>query len=467
MSASGRPFTDEVLNRVLDLWLDGGPATMPEGSLESALRAVAVTPQRRWRGRLLRFSGASPLVPVGLSLAAITAVVALGIGIGSVLPPTGTDASPTPEVSTTPAPSAEPSDAANERLVWYTNSEDGYELRLPESWAASAMRVHSTAGDSVPGVTRIARHLWSMTISIGTADGTVSICDRLGLCQPVVVKTLDELDAAVVSSPVDLNGTVAVDEVNLGGEVGRLEFPRTTCTADLCTVHGRGGSYMFTPSVFPGTRTVVAIHNGRPVILQFEWFSSSPAEVQAMIDSFRFLDADATPAPTALPTGGDVVSFPDRGIELTLPTGWTAWTNAPDTAVFLERLGSGRASISVGDPTGEIRTCPESSGPWEVCRDVKALTLAELTAAVEPIYADEHGITVPGLVTRGTLVLDGEDANRVNIKSYEYPARGYEHVTYILAIHDGQPFIIRFHTMLNEPPDGWISDFLSGFRFLD
>ncbi len=74
---------------------------------------------------------------------------------------------------------------------------------------------------------------------------------------------------------------------------------------------------------------------------------------------------------------------------------------------------------------------------------------------------------MPGTITRDTMLLDGEDANLVGVGAYEYPARGGEHVTYILAFHDGRPFILRFHTTLEGPPDGWISDFLSGFRFLD
>ena len=106
--------------------------------------------------------------------------------------------------------------------------------------------------------------------------------------------------------------------------MARLEYPRATCTADLCTVAGRGGHWMFSAVSFLGTHTVVAIHDGRPVILQFEWFSSSLQEVQAIIDSFRFLDSAPSPeaSPTPSGSGWRVVTDVRHGYALGVPAGW-------------------------------------------------------------------------------------------------------------------------------------------------
>ena len=107
MSQSGRLFTDDaVRSRARPLACGGS---------DHHARCVARTP-RCGRSRSQR-SGAGEVawcVSAArrrssrwvLRWRRIAAVVALGIGIGSVLPPAGTDASPTPEVSTTPAPSS-------------------------------------------------------------------------------------------------------------------------------------------------------------------------------------------------------------------------------------------------------------------------------------------------------------------------------------------------------------------------
>ena len=429
---------------MLDLWLDAGPTSMPDDSVENALRAVAVTPQRRWRGRLVRFSGASPLVPVGLTVAAIAAVVALGIGIGSVLPPSGTEVSPTPE------PSGPPSG-----LVVFTNPRDGYELTLPASWTPAeflsnppgTMRFGAAHSDNGPS------SFGALTVSIGSTDGIVRDCAP-GPCRPIVATTIDALDAAIANGSTDITTWITTTDVDvtLDGEPARLEYVTF------------GGGLI---EAGPQFHHLFAIHDGRPIVLSFDKYaqglgghSNDIGWVESLIRGFRFLEV----APDSPTTG--TFSFPEFGYELSLPEGWTQ-TGTLDPSAFATQSGYGTATVVVGDEASRIWTCTEPAGPWEVCQRVTAPGLDALTAAVEPRSADEHGIPVPGTITRDTMLLDGEDANLVGVQAYEYPARGFEHVTYILAFHDGRPFILRFHTMLSGPPDGWISEFLSGFRFLD
>ena len=174
MSTFGRPLTDDGLLRVLDHWLDDGPIVAPDLMVESALRTAARTPQRRWRGRLLRFAGASPLVPVGLTLAAVAAVVALGAGLGQVLPLPGTEATPTPGLTDTPTP-----DASSPPSGWVVYTNPGGRLRAaarrspsrPMRGGAGPRRaVARRRADSVHGQ----RWLYgALAISIGQPDGSI------------------------------------------------------------------------------------------------------------------------------------------------------------------------------------------------------------------------------------------------------------------------------------------------------
>ena len=381
MSTFGHPLTDDGLIRALDHWLDDGPVVAPDLMVESALRTAARTPQRRWRGRVLRFTGVSPLVPVGLTLAAVAAVVALGVGLGQVLPLPGTQATPTPELTDNPTPDAS---SAPSGLVVFTNPRDGYELTLPASWTPGeflsnppgTMRFGAAHSDNGPS------SFGALTVSIGSTDGIVRDCAP-GPCSPVVATTIDELDAAITNtfSQEGANITTTNLEVTLDGEPARLAY--VTFSGGLIEAG-------------PQFHHLFAIHDGRPIVLSFDKYayglggqSDDIGWVESLIQGFRFLDVSAD-APT---TGTS--SFPELGYELSLPEGWTR-TGTLDPSAFSAQSGNGTATVMVGDEAGRIWTCIEPAGPWEVCQRATAPGLDALTAAVEPRSADEHGVPCRG-----------------------------------------------------------------------
>jgi hypothetical protein len=190
------------------------------------------------------------------------------------------------------------------------------------------------------------------------------------------------------------------------------------------------------------------IHEGRPYWLS-EQFGRVPT---GLLGSFHFLD-----------NGADPESMLPFRIS-PLPTGWRQLADAPPNTVLF-RARPGTASVTVGTPQGRITTCADSTGQWEACRDVSVATIDALVDAVEPRRVNEDGVGLPVRASYGTIDLDGTAAKRVSIEAYEEPARGAEHVTYIVTFHEGRPVVMRFHSTWTTPPPGWIAEFLDGFRW--
>jgi hypothetical protein len=99
-----------------------------------------------------------------------------------------------------------------------------------------------------------------------------------------------------------------------------------------------------------------------------------------------------------------------------------------------------------------------------VCRSATATTLDDLEAAVAIQPVDDHGVGPPTPVI-DSVVLDGQPARLIHIQAYEYPARGGQVVAYLIAVHDGRPFVIRLWTDRNELAG--VDEVLAGFRFGD
>ncbi len=74
------------------------------------------------------------------------AVVALGVGLGQVLPLPGTQATPTPELTDNPTPDAS---SAPSGLVIFTNPRDGYELTRAGQLDAGRVPLQSAGNDAV------------------------------------------------------------------------------------------------------------------------------------------------------------------------------------------------------------------------------------------------------------------------------------------------------------------------------
>jgi hypothetical protein len=165
------------------------------------------------------------------------------------------------------------------------------------------------------------------------------------------------------------------------------------------------------------------------------------------------------------PTEPPTTSFfsPDGSFEIRLPEPWTRGRDENGELVL--HLGQQTLWVHAGDPDDRIRTCAKSVGPWEACGVVRAGDLEQLTTAIRPEPASEHGGPGP-VVDHRSATVDGEEAVVVEVEAYEYPARGAEFVTYVALMHEGRPYIIRAWT---PHANGifYLDAVLAGFRFLD
>jgi hypothetical protein len=371
MTEKNVPMAD--IDLALDAWFRQAPRLSAERVVAAAMTDVAKTPQPR-----SLFAVDATVFRVGL-IAATVAALAIGLGLGLRPYLIGTDASPTPSIG--PAASDESSS-----LVPYTNSELGYQLLLPPAWVASAEpwrdpRAGVPPGTSMPGVVRFgdsdAGGLPALMISVGTEDGEVMLplvtappamtetC-RSGICRQQTVASLEELDEAVTSAPSRV--PTSTTEVVVDGEAGRIESPASaTCDASGCQFY-TGSGVMWLPGRPLVLRTVVFLHEGRPFVLAFDYFSASRDEVLAIVESFRFLDATASPE--ASDAGLIRYTMEEGGYEISVPAAWQVrndlfgdggfYTVDPSLPVAgwgraLERQYVALMTISVGDSQGRIR----------------------------------------------------------------------------------------------------------------
>jgi hypothetical protein len=66
---------------------------------------------------------------------------------------------------------------------------------------------------------------------------------------------------------------------------------------------------------------------------------------------------------------------------------------------------------------------------------------------------------------RDDVTLDGEPSVVTRIQAYEYPAKSGQEVAYIVAMHEGRPYIVRIHTTENEVAG--LESVIAGFQFVD
>jgi hypothetical protein len=187
------------------------------------------------------------------------------------------------------------------------------------------------------------------------------------------------------------------------------------------------------------------------------------------------------PAPSILPAPTDrsetedptdatepaprIAVAPDGTFQVNLPSARWTFDQGPDPSALYLRHGATRISIRAGDEVGRLLTCDDSAGPWENCDSVTATTLEDLAEAVGLTPTAEEGVDPVG-PTRSVAVLDGEPAVVEEIEAYEHPARGGEFVTYISAIHENRPFLLRLWTPNNAGLPGEVGLLLENFRFL-
>jgi hypothetical protein len=168
----------------------------------------------------------------------------------------------------------------------YTDPDGRYALNVPRNWRASPVLVNGrqlatdffTSSIAKPNLGEGYGGLM-LTVSFGEADGSIDLCQVA--CSPVVAADLDALGEAVVVLPHPDPGNVVREsqkDTVLDGEPAREKDVET-----------RPGQVLGPPAYY----TVYAIHDGHPVALVFDHWRASlgtnRADIQAIIDSFRFL----------------------------------------------------------------------------------------------------------------------------------------------------------------------------------
>jgi hypothetical protein len=245
----------------------------------------------------------------------------------------------------------------------------------------------------------------------------------------------------------------------LGGQPARYEKPQIRQMVFF------GGSASARYNVF-------AIHEGRPIILAFDYWllhrnrlgADSWALAQEIVDSFKYLDPVEARAKVTY-------TFESAGFALDVPA--DVWRPNGDRSAYVAyltrwtRLTAYPMHVDVrrGDGSGQVIMCEEPAGPWERCGIAHASSLRQLEAAVAIQPVSDHGVGPPSS-KRAETILDGERAILIEIKAYEYPARGSQTLAYIIAMHDGRPWVIRLWSG-TDSLGGAVDEVLDGFRFLD
>ncbi len=304
-----------------------------------------------------------------------------------------------------------------------SGSQGSFFIPVPGLWVTSDQP--SLDGSPMSGVTRFAEG--RVLVSIGDREGTLGWCD-VECRQLAGQTTLDALERSIREGR-DLGPATSI---TLGGEPARAMG-----TDDPVT-----------------RRYVVAIHKGRPVALMIDvgdW-DVAPGIIDEMIAGFAFTDPVAEPV-------DQVFTVLDGRATLGLSDVWKPLPGRENEFVWRNQ----RLSLRVGDADGSILTCELPVADWELCRDVTATDLADLVTAVQPAKTAEHG--APPEPRQDTISLGGEPSVVIRLSGYEYPARGGQEVVYIVAMHDGRPYILRLRTTADKVRD--LQSVIEGFQFVD
>ena len=294
-----------------------------------------------------------------------------------------------------------------------TSTQDAFVMPIPGTWQTVSQP--QVGGVGLSGVWQFGEG--EVLVSIGSANGT------LGWCDPTCRELPGLTDLAALEAAVRNGQSLGPTQIaTLDGEAARTFGTDTPAER----------------------RYIVSVHDGHPVAIRIDtagWTVASGI-VEEMTAGFAF--ADAAPA-----TADQTLVMADGRVELALSDAWHRSKADPE----LIMLGANQVmTVRVGDIDGRIVTCVDPAAPWELCREIQATSLEDLTAAVLPAPIQDHGVGPPeGRVQDVTL--DGQPAVLIRIQAYEYPAKSGQEVAYLVALHDGRPLIIRLRTTSNELRD--------------
>lgn len=357
-------------------------------------------------------------------------------------------------------------------MVLYSNPADGYELLVPETWDVG---VEPDFGEPFPGVVRFGTALrgefGALTISVGTADGSVYICEG-GLCHLKVVRSLDELREAVVSVPASIAAQYEIHgQTELGGEAAEIETMRRNGIV--------GGPPLF--------YSVYALHGSRPIVLTFDHYlirfgRLSSELIHQMLGSLRFLDRPR-PSPVVSQTGLVLYSNHEGGYEVLLPESWRdsatpisyrggePFPGVQKFGLAGNNDGYQALTISIGQPVGTVFAGCQAG----YCRRLTARTLDELQEVLvsTPSFLPDSWRDRRG-ARRGDLTLGGEpgrfeEAGIPRNQGHSVPWAMY----HVFTIHNGRPVVLAFDlwnlrfNRLGTNTAEQFAEMVASFRFAD
>ena len=456
-------IADAELDRILVAWIsEGGAERAPEPFVRAALDTVAVTRPRR-PGPLARWlrtepdqwhAGRTALVLVVIAL--LLAVAAIGVGttiVEQLTPDTTVVPRPVPTVrpavvaepAFTPAPTqaAVPPQAEGAGSeAWFADELAGIRARIPAAWVEDpqpridgqpAFGVHSFGGGR-------------LVIAIGRPNGDLTWCHP-ACRRESGISTFEDLTAAL-DGDQDAVRRLAAGDTTLGLEPARFERVEWT---------GRDGNIVARYRVF-------GFHDSRPMALAFE--QSEGAIPQATIDQV-VRDVALTPINDFDGPEYETHAIPGTKATITASWQWTRTSGPDETALYLTQ-GPVVMSVRRGDADGSIRTCDVPSWTGERCRRVQAGDIKKLAQLVLPSSPKD---TVHD-TDRTPRSLAMEPAELIDTSYFQPPQSESDTVRdgstyYIVAMHNGRPWVIRMQARAWSDIARWLDPLLDGFRFGD
>ena len=336
-------MTELQFDELLGTWLADGAHATPDRIAENAMLEIATVPQERnWLAAMQSSFASAPV-------AWAAAILALAVGIGLLV---GTRLVGNPNPSPTPDPNA---------LVLQSYEDAGYELKIPASWSEVDSGYADARMWSGPGGT--------LMISYGTSifeGGEVTICapplTDYNTCMTI------EHGYSVPVVPSDYTGPISQE--------GYLDRCDGACPVDYTETilglepAGQDRLVMADPLVTTDVQLtyVSTFHNYRPIILYWSepLATADLTRIEAMRDSFRFLDASAggSPPPFVDPTELVLYTNLDDGYEMLMPRFWQESAAAladPDGNPYLGVQAFGEDGAGNGTP-GSIVSLGSSDG---------------------------------------------------------------------------------------------------------
>jgi len=457
------------IDRILGGWLNEGSERAPEGRLRAALQEVATTPQQRvlhprWFGRRIGATGHHGLAYAMVG-AVLVAMLAMGLSIEA-----GLLHLPMPSVGPHPPPSPMETDvrASQESMVVGDPRTDGtYRLTIPANWSEVPPRVPGVRVFRNDGVnSRIV-----LRIAFESPDGILNLC--LDRCASFTgIDSLDQLSAALDSRSLGFDTPFGPLMPMQGVKIVRGETflhgePANTTRPDGTGLDGRGPGELY--------EHVYAIHDGRAVVLSFDYGLVSEHQVLDIIPSFRFVDPISSEE-----LGLELYSNGNDGYEVLIPA---VWADDPaelvyDSGSHAVTFGSGRGAGTRGSPALTI-TMGQPNGTISLCGSCAATVVTTLDNLQELVVSNPTAMDLPP-EKQVAINLGGEPgrSERAQISNSCLGCPGaYYHV---FTIHDGRPVVlafdywtVRFESMVvtpgNEVPfTGQMLDaILESFRFTD